>query len=52
MSLSHQPIHSGTKRGRLIESGDKKKDAERKAAMEKLPIVGQAPKWVTRAVTV
>ncbi|KAJ8331256.1 hypothetical protein O5D80_000811 [Batrachochytrium dendrobatidis] len=32
--------------GKMIESGDKKKDAARREAIEKMSMLGQKPKWV------
>ena len=40
------------KPGKMIETGDKKKDAARREAIEKIPTKGVKPKWVTDCVPV
>ncbi|KAI8897949.1 hypothetical protein BC833DRAFT_591684 [Globomyces pollinis-pini] len=46
----HSPIKHPAKPGKMIETGDKKKDASRREAIERIPIVGTKPKSVTECV--
>ena len=48
--LTMMTIPSGP--GHMIETGDKKKDAARREAIEKMATLGEAPKWVKQAFMV
>ena len=45
-------LPSYAKPGKMIETGDKKKDAARREAIEKIPIRGVKPKWVSDCAAV
>ncbi|KAJ3325909.1 Adenylate kinase 7 [Boothiomyces sp. JEL0866] len=48
---SHLPTKYPAKPGKMIETGDKKKDASRREAIEKIPRVGQKSKGVSECVS-
>ncbi|KAJ3277144.1 Adenylate kinase 7 [Terramyces sp. JEL0728] len=48
---SHLPTKYPAKPGKMIETGDKKKDASRREAIEKIPRVGQKPKGVSECIS-
>jgi adenylate kinase len=45
-----RPVYA--KPGKMIETGDKKKDTARREAIEKIPTKGVKPKWVSECVPV
>lgn len=49
---SHLPTKYPAKPGKMIETGDKKKDAARREAIDKIPRVGQKPKGVSECISV
>ena len=52
LDLPHGPSQTPAKPGRMIETGDRKKDSARRDAIEKIPNRGEKPKWVSNAVPV